>query len=63
MKREIKTFSGLMNLDDSNEIMPNNHHKEARNGVFRGNDGMMKFQAIRGNIKITNSNLKINDRV
>lgn len=62
MTKEIKTLSGIMNLDDSNELIPSAHHKEAKNGVFRGNQGLMKFQAIRGNIKITNSNLKINDR-
>jgi hypothetical protein len=62
MTKEIKTLSGIMNLDDSNELIPSTHHKEAKNGVFRGNQGLMKFQAIRGNIKITNSNLKINDR-
>jgi hypothetical protein len=62
MRTEVKTFSGVMNLDDSNEIMPSTHHKEAKNGVFRGNQGLMKFQAIRGNVKITNTNLKTNDR-
>jgi hypothetical protein len=62
MRKEIKTLLGIMNLDDSNEVIPSNNHKEARNGVFRGNNGMMKFQSIRGNIKITNSNLKTNDR-
>lgn len=62
MKKEIKTFSGAMNLDDSNDIIPNGHHKEARNGVFRGNPGFLKFQAIRGNRKVTNSQLKTNSR-
>ena len=62
MKQEVKTFSGAMNLDDSNDIMPHVHHKEARNGVFRGNVGLLKFQAIRGNRKVTNSQLKTNNR-
>ena len=62
MKIITKLFNGLMNLDDSNDIIPNGHHKEARNGVFRGNQGMTKFQSIRGNKKITNSNLKTQTR-
>lgn len=57
-----KTFNGVMNLDDSNEIMPSGHHKEAKNGVFRGNAGMNKFQSIRGNKKVTNANLKTETR-
>lgn len=57
-----KIFNGTMNLDDSNDVMPKIHHKEARNGIFRGNQGMNKFQSVRGNIKVTNSNLKTNDR-
>lgn len=59
---EKKVFAGVMNLDDPRETLPYQHHTEARNGVFRGNPDMMKFQAIRGNIKITNTNLKTNDR-
>jgi hypothetical protein len=62
MRFEKKLFSGFMNLDDPRDTFPTSHHKEARNGVFRGNNGMIKFQAIRGNIKISNTNLKTNDR-
>lgn len=51
-----------MNLDDSNDVLPKMHHKEARNGVFRGKSSIIKFQSIRGNKKITNSNLKTNTR-
>lgn len=51
-----------MNLDDPKDTLPMTHHKEARNGVFRGNQKLMKFQAIRGNSKVTNANLKTNDR-
>jgi hypothetical protein len=51
-----------MNLDDPKDTLPARHHKEAKNGVFRGNAGMMKFQAIRGNVKVNNANLKTNDR-
>jgi hypothetical protein len=58
MKTITKVFSGIMNLDDSNEIFPSIHHKQAKNGIFRGNSSMIKFQSIKGNQKITNSNLK-----
>lgn len=51
-----------MNLDDPRDTLPSSHHKEARNGVFRGNKGYIKFQAIRGNLKVNNANLKTNDR-
>ncbi len=57
-----KTFTGIMNLDDSNDVIPSAHHKEAKNGVFRGNQGMNKFQSIRGNKKVTNANLKTETR-
>jgi hypothetical protein len=62
MKIDTKIFNGIMNLDDSNDIIPNGHHKEAKNGVFRGNASMTKFQSIRGNKKITNTNLKTETR-
>lgn len=51
-----------MNLDDPKDTMPGLHHKEARNGVFRGNGGLIKFQSIKGNTKVTNSDLKTIDR-
>ena len=50
-----------MNLDDSNDVFPSSHHKEARNGVFKGNIPDMHFTAIRGNQKVTNNNLFKND--
>ena len=50
-----------MNLDDSNDIFPSTHHKEARNGVFKGNAPDMHFTAIRGNSMVTNSSLIKND--
>lgn len=58
MRTETKTLGGIMNLDDPRDTFPRTHHREAKNGVFRGNQGLTKFQAIRGNQKITNSNLK-----
>lgn len=62
MITEKKTISGFMNLDDPKDTMPGLHHKEARNGVFRGNGGLIKFQSIKGNTKVTNSDLKTIDR-
>lgn len=62
MRFEKKTFGGFMNLDDPRDTLPASHHKEARNGVFRGNQGFLKFQSIRGNVKVNNVNLKTNDR-
>lgn len=61
MASEIKTLDGIMNLDDSNDIFPMRHHKEARNGVFKGNAPEMHFTAIRGNSKIDNSSIVVND--
>jgi hypothetical protein len=61
MQNEIKTLNGIMNLDDSNEVMPSTHHKEARNGVFKGNAPEMHFTAIRGNSKVDNNLLVSND--
>ena len=61
MGTEKKTLQGIMNLDDSNDVFPKSHHKEARNGVFKGNSPEMHFTAIRGNKKITNSSLVFNN--
>jgi hypothetical protein len=58
MQKEIKTLDGIMSLDESNDVIGHMHHKEARNGVFKGNVPNMAFTAIRGNLKITNSNLQ-----
>jgi hypothetical protein len=55
--KERKTLSGVMNLDDFNNTFPLTHHKEARNGVFRGNGASMKFQSAKGNQKKTNTQL------
>ena len=55
MKIERKTFSGVMNLDDGNDIIPHTHHKEARNIVFRGNGSSKEAQSVVGNRLITNT--------
>lgn len=61
MGKEIKTLDGVMNLDDSNDVLPLSNHKEARNGVFKGNAPEMHFTAIRGNAKVNNGALAFND--
>jgi hypothetical protein len=61
MAIEIKTLDGVMNLDDSNDVLPLNNHREARNGVFKGNAPEMHFTAIRGNVKVANSSIITND--
>lgn len=61
MGAERKTLQGIMNLDDSNDVFPHSHHKEARNGVFKGNSPEMHFTAIRGNQKISNSSLVVSN--
>jgi hypothetical protein len=52
-----KQFSGVMNLDDRNDILPSSHHKDAKNVVFRGNPGLMQAQNIYGTRLINNANL------
>lgn len=61
MGKEIKTLDGVMNLDDSNDVLPLNNHREARNGVFKGNAPEMHFTAIRGNVKVNNASIITND--
>jgi hypothetical protein len=61
MGKEIKTLDGVMNLDDSNDVLPLNNHREARNGVFKGNAPEMHFTAIRGNVKVNNTSIFTND--
>lgn len=55
MKLERKLFSGVMNLDDSNESIPTQHHSEAKNVVFRGNPGNFTLQSSLGNRAISNT--------
>ena len=50
-----KQFSGVMNLDDNNDVLPSPHHKEARNIVFRGNGNTQIAQSIPGNRLIANA--------
>lgn len=50
-----KQFSGVMNLDDNNDVLPSTHHKEARNIVFRGNGNTQIAQSVPGNRLIANT--------
>lgn len=61
MRPEKKTFSGVMNLDDPNEVIPTTHHKEAKNGVFRGTAPEMNFISVMGNTVVNNANLYSHD--
>lgn len=55
MKIERKQIAGVMNLDDSNDVLPSSHHKEAKNIVFRGSQGSLSAQNILGNRNIATS--------
>lgn len=52
-----KNFSGVMNLDDNNDVLPSTHHKDAKNIVFRGNGSNQIAQSVYGNRVVTNANL------
>jgi hypothetical protein len=55
MKIERKQFSGVLNLDDPNESIPNQHHKDAKNILFRGNPGNFSIQSAYGNRLVSNA--------
>ena len=50
-----KQFSGVMNLDDNNDVLPSAHHKDAKNIVFRGNGNTQIAQSVVGNRLISNT--------
>lgn len=54
-----KIFDGIMSLDEANDVIGAGHHKEAKNGVFKGNAPEMHFTAIRGNQTVVNTSLPI----
>ncbi len=49
----IKQFSGVMNLDDNDEVIPSVHHRIAKNGRFRGNGNNMRFEGVEGNREVS----------
>ena len=56
-----KTLDGIMSLDEANDVIGAGHHKEAKNGVFKGNVPEMHFTAIRGNQTVQNTSLPVNN--
>ena len=52
---DIKNIGGFLNTDDNFEFLPKTHHAMAKNGVFRGNPGNMRFQNVPGTRLITNN--------
>ncbi len=63
MKIERKLFSGIMNLDDPNEVMTGTHHREAFNVLFKGNPGEMRAEGVPGNRVVTNAGLQAGTNV
>lgn len=54
MPVDIKQFSGLLNSDDSNDVMESVHHKFAMNGRFRGLGNKMRFENVEGTTLLSN---------
>ena len=48
-------FSGNMNLDDPDLVLGQGQHRMARNGIFRGTQGRMRFESILGTTLVPNS--------
>jgi len=54
MQVDLKQFSGIMNTDDSESVMPKTHHKMGRNIRFRGNGNNFRCESVEGNTIVTN---------
>ena len=52
---EQKQFSGVLNKDDSNDILPAHHHKDALNIIFRGNGVNMRAENLPGTRLVSNT--------
>jgi hypothetical protein len=50
-------FRGRMNLDDPTLVVPQGDHIMARNGIFRGTEGRMRFESCLGTTLMPNANL------
>lgn len=57
MPIDQKSFSGFLNSDDSQEVMPMPHHKMAMNGRFRGIGNNTRFENDFGTTLIPNTDL------
>lgn len=55
MPIEIKQLAGVMNRDDSDEVIGLNHHKYAKNMRFYGMPGNLRGEGVKGNRLISNS--------
>lgn len=52
---DLKQMTGIMNLDDNQDVMPPFHHKYLMNGRFRGvQGGGLRVESIPGNVLIPN---------
>lgn len=54
---QVKQFAGILNTDDQPDVIPFQHHMDARNIVFRGNGQYMRAQNVPGNVIIPNDSL------
>ena len=52
-------FTGFMNLDDPELVMPPGHHRTARNVIFRGTQGRKRVEGVVGTTPITNTLLPV----
>lgn len=48
-------FAGNMDLDSPDIVIPQGAHRMARNGIFRGPQGRMRFESVLGTTLIPNS--------
>jgi hypothetical protein len=48
-------FSGILNFDDSDEVINPSHHKDARNIVFRGTQPNLRAENTPGSVEIQNN--------
>lgn len=51
---DLKQLTGVMNLDNPNDVLPPFHHKHLMNGRFRGNGNNMRVESVPGNVLIPN---------
>lgn len=59
MPIEVIPFSGQMDLDSPDEVMPLLYHKEARNVMFRGVSPNMRIENIPGTTELNNQLLPV----
>lgn len=57
--KEIKQFSGAMNLDDPIEVLGKGFHRDARGIVFKGTIPNRRAEVVNGNVAVINPLLPI----